>query len=244
MTIWYRSNGRAGPMAPWRNVCLRKGFYTPNRRAKFLSVAKSPIRNRLARPIRWCSIPALSGSVAHHDPNRSGAAPIQPPNRALLELHPDDGEKYGVTTGDLAEVTSRVGRYIARPRSPDRCTVPGEAFLPMHWNKMFANKSVIGDVVPGHLDPYSGQPASKSVAVTVKAYAPTWQGILITKTNQDLPELSLLVPPQSHRLRRSPKWRATAKSKSMRLLAHLDAQLMWTSWTMQTRRKTPTAKLG
>ncbi|MEC9023513.1 MAG: molybdopterin dinucleotide binding domain-containing protein, partial [Pseudomonadota bacterium] len=53
-------------------------------------------------------------------------------NRCTLQLHPDDGAKYGITDGDEVSVTSRVGRLTIEAEITD-AIMPGVVSIPHGW---------------------------------------------------------------------------------------------------------------
>lgn len=110
----------------------------------------------------------------------------------LIEIHPDDANTLDLKAGDIAQVTSRMGTYMARVRLED-AQRPGEVFLPMHWSDAFAGNAVLGKLIPGHTDPFSGQPASKAIPVSIAPLQPNWQGVLITNRPLKIPGLDYRV---------------------------------------------------
>ena len=50
----------------------------------------------------------------------------------LLEIHPQDAKRFGVSDGGLAAINSRRHSLTARVQVTDRIRV-GSVFLPMHW---------------------------------------------------------------------------------------------------------------
>jgi assimilatory nitrate reductase catalytic subunit len=155
-------------------------FFTPDRRARLVPVSHRPPQDHpdAVYPLRlntgryrdhWHTMTrtGLSARLAGHRPE------------PLLELHPADA---GVLSdGQLVRVDSRVGDYVARLRlTADQRR--GEAFLPMHWNDAYAARAVVGRLLPGHVDPVSGQPELKDVPVRVTPWHPAWTGMLIAET--------------------------------------------------------------
>jgi nitrate reductase NapA len=81
---------------------------------------------------------------------------------AVAELHPDDGKKLGVRTGDSVKVTSRRGSATFRVRLLDGAR-PGLVFVHMHDPDRMCNEITIDAV-----DPISRQPEFKICAVKVE----------------------------------------------------------------------------
>ena len=55
----------------------------------------------------------------------------------------------------------------------------GRPFAPIHWTGQSAALGRVGAVIGGRVDPVSGQPALKSGAVTVAAFAPDFHGFAV-----------------------------------------------------------------
>jgi len=81
---------------------------------------------------------------------------------AVAELHPEDGQKLGVRTGDLVKVSSRRGAETFRAKLVDGCR-PGLVFVHMHDPDRMCNRVTIDAV-----DPISRQPEFKICAVKVE----------------------------------------------------------------------------
>ncbi|XUY26459.1 molybdopterin-dependent oxidoreductase [Agrobacterium sp. rho-8.1] len=93
----------------------------------------------------------------------------------FVELHPRDAMEAGIESADLVEIKSPLGRIIVRALVTDR-QARSNVFVPMHWNDQFAANARVDKLVPSITDPFSGQPASKNIAVKAqrfqaKAYA-------------------------------------------------------------------------
>ncbi|MET0173459.1 MAG: molybdopterin-dependent oxidoreductase [Agrobacterium vaccinii] len=87
----------------------------------------------------------------------------------FVELHPRDAMDAGINSADLVEIESPLGRIIVRALVTDR-QARGNIFVPMHWNDQFAANARVDRLVPSVTDPFSGQPASKNVAVTARRF--------------------------------------------------------------------------
>ena len=88
----------------------------------------------------------------------------------FAELHPRDAMEIGVGNAGLVEIESPQGRAVVRALITER-QARGSIFAPMHWNDQFAARARIDAVVPAITDPFSGQPASKNVAVAARRFA-------------------------------------------------------------------------
>jgi assimilatory nitrate reductase catalytic subunit len=95
-----------------------------------------------------------------------------------LELHPADARRLGLQPASLAEVASPHGRAILRVLITDR-VAEGHPFAPIHWTGETAPSGRVDVLVPGLVDPVSGQPASKSAPVSVEPFRAAWYGYAI-----------------------------------------------------------------
>ncbi|MCW0000719.1 molybdopterin-dependent oxidoreductase [Pararhizobium sp. YC-54] len=85
----------------------------------------------------------------------------------FAEIHPGDAMEIGVASAALVEIESPYGKAVVRALVTDR-QARGSLFVPMHWNDQFAAKARIDAVVAPITDPFSGQPASKNVAIAAR----------------------------------------------------------------------------
>ncbi len=84
----------------------------------------------------------------------------------LLEVHPTDGERYGLVDGAMAQVGSRRGSVTARVQLTERIR-PGTVFLPMHWGANQAKACEANRLMHELGCPHSQQPELKAAAVWV-----------------------------------------------------------------------------
>ena len=87
----------------------------------------------------------------------------------FAELHPRDAMEIGVGNAGLVEIESPKGRAVVRALVTER-QARGSIFVPMHWSDQFAAAARIDAVVPAVTDRFSGQPASKNVAVAARRF--------------------------------------------------------------------------
>ncbi len=85
---------------------------------------------------------------------------------AFIELHPDDGAKFGVGEGDKVLVQSARGETKAAVRLTPKL-LPGVAFMPFHWGGMFAPGGEANNLTNNALDPISKEPEYKACAIRV-----------------------------------------------------------------------------
>jgi len=155
------------------------GFYTPDRRARFIAV-------RAARRDAGGTGDMIlnTGRVRDHwhTMTRTGKSPRLSMHMAepFAELHPSDAQRLGIADADIVRVSSNHGEVLVRALIGSR-QQPGSVFVPMHWNDQFAARARIDTLVPALTDPISGQPASKNVAVRVEKFAAAAFGFAVMR---------------------------------------------------------------
>ncbi len=85
---------------------------------------------------------------------------------AICELHPDDANREGVTTGDWVQVRSRRGAIKLRALVTGRSPV-GTVFVPFHFAEAAANELTLDKI-----DPRAKIPDYKNTAVKVEKTSP------------------------------------------------------------------------
>ncbi|MBF0093562.1 MAG: molybdopterin-dependent oxidoreductase [Alphaproteobacteria bacterium] len=182
LSAWVGADYETMRPAPWGGPRFFASgrFHHPDGRARFVAV-----RPMEPRETTTPSLPLRPNTGRYRDQwhtmTRTGLSPRLSGHRPepLLDIHPADAAELGLADGQLARVESRCGDYLARVRAtPDQGR--GEVFLPLHWNDVHAARSVIGRLVPAHVDPLSGQPELKHVPVRVRPWNPSWHGLLVT----------------------------------------------------------------
>ncbi|TBN38375.1 nitrate reductase [Paracoccus subflavus] len=196
-------SGRAGITATdydllepflWPQSAARQGgrffgdgrFHTPSGRARMVAVAPRPPQPTSdGHPFRL-----NTGRVRDqwHTMTRTGLAPRLSRHLAepFLELHPADAARLGLAPAALAEVSNPHGRAILRVLVTDR-VAPGHPFAPIHWTDETASCGRVDVLVPGAVDPHSGQPALKSATVAIRPFPADWYGFAIS-TRQISPD--------------------------------------------------------
>jgi len=165
-------------------------FFTPSGKARFIAVhsrmpantpsAKFPfslntgrIRDQWHTMTRTGKSARLSGHI--YEP--------------FAEIHPQDAQQQQIEHGSLVSISSQWGRIVVRARVTDS-QLPGQVFVPMHWNDQFASKSYVDALVNPALDPVSGQPEFKHTPVNIAPYPATWHGFLLSRRELDLKDLA------------------------------------------------------
>ncbi|WP_136657477.1 nitrate reductase [Nitratireductor sp. XY-223] len=165
------------------------GFYTTNRRGRFIAVdAARPERMSDAFPLvlntgrvrdHWHTMTRTAKS------HRLSGHATEP----YCEMHPDDAAVLGIGAGTLVRVENAHGTVVARALLSDR-QARGSVFVPMHWTDQNSARGRINALVPPVIDPVSGQPASKNVAVRVAALPVAHYGyaVLAARPGGDMPD--------------------------------------------------------
>lgn len=153
-------------------------FHTPSGRGRLIAVTpRGPQALDAAHPFRL-----NTGRIRDqwHTMTRTGLSPRLARHLAepFVEIHPRDAIRLGLVPAGLAELSNPHGRAILRVLVTDR-VAPGHPFAPMHWTGETAPSGRIDALVPGRVDPVSGQPASKSAPVSIQPFAARWFGFAV-----------------------------------------------------------------
>ncbi|MCU7810003.1 MAG: (2Fe-2S)-binding protein, partial [Candidatus Thiodiazotropha sp. (ex Notomyrtea botanica)] len=158
-------------------------FYTPNRKARFVSVVPRGPGEALSNVYPMV---LNTGRVRDqwHTMTRTGksARLFGHDHEPFVEIHASDAQSSDIEEGELISVSSRLGSVVVRARLTDRQS-RGEVFIPMHWNDQFASNATVDSLVHPVLDPISGQPEFKHTPVAIHTYRPAWHGFLLTREN-------------------------------------------------------------
>ncbi|MCF3642613.1 nitrate reductase, partial [Rhizobium sp. TRM95111] len=164
---WPQRKGEAGGKA---RFFAEGGFFTPDRKARFVAVSGG----REQRTDAAYPLILNTGRVRDHwhTMTRTGRSARLSAHLAepFAEIHPKDAADLGVSDAALVDIESRHGRIVVRALITDR-QVRGSVFVPMHWNDQFASRARVDGLVASVTDPHSGQPALKHVAVTLRRHA-------------------------------------------------------------------------
>lgn len=116
-----------------------------------------------------------------HTMTRSALSPRLSAHLAepFVDIHPTDAAQIGVTTAELVHLTSPQGSAILRARISEAQS-PGQLFVPMHWTAEYAPTGRVDALVPGAVDPVSGQPESKAAVVSATRFDAAWYGFAIS----------------------------------------------------------------
>ncbi len=169
---------RAGERPGVRRFFGEGGFFTPDRRARFV-----PVHAPAARaPDPDYPLILNTGRIRDqwHTMTRTGKSPRLAAHlpEPFVALHPDDAAQAGIGAGDLVICESALGALVGRAQiGPGQGR--GTVFAPMHWTGEFASAGRVDTLVLGRTDPISGQPASKLTATRVRRFPARWYGFAV-----------------------------------------------------------------
>jgi len=163
------------------------GFFTPERKARFVAPAAPALRQETtaAFPFRL-----NTGRLRDqwHTMTRSGASPrlgLHSPE-PCIEVNPADARAAGLEAGGFARVTSRHGSVVLRVAISEGQR-PGLLFAPIHWSDATASSARIGDLVAGDTDPHSGQPEAKATPAAIEPVEFATRGFALARRPLALP---------------------------------------------------------
>ena len=171
---------RAGHDAAERRLFGEGGFFTPDRRARFIAVHASPASEDERFPLRL-----NTGRIRDqwHTMTRTGKSPRLARHTAEphIDVHPDDARRHGLEDGGLARVSTRHGHCLLRVRvTPGQ--QPGSIFAPIHWSAENASQGRIGALVHALTDAVSGQPDSKATAARIAPVHFRYRGFIVSRS--------------------------------------------------------------
>lgn len=138
-------------------------FATPDGRARFHAVAH---RAAAEEPDTEFPMHLTTGRVMGHyqsgtQTRRVGELAADAPE-AFVEIHPQIARLFGITEGDMVELTSRRGHALARARM-SAAMRHDTVFMPFHW----ASRGRANLLTNPALDPHSRMPEFKTCAVRI-----------------------------------------------------------------------------
>lgn len=170
-----------------RRFFLQGGFYTPDRKARFIApeppVTRTPTRKEF--PFRlntgrvrdqWHTMTrsGLSARLATHTPE------------PFVEVHPADAAAMKLADGSFAKVATRWGSCVLKVVVSKRQR-RGSLFAPIHWSDATASAARIGDLVMAETDRYSGQPDAKATPASIAPIHFAFRGFALTCRPIDVP---------------------------------------------------------
>ncbi|PTW63200.1 assimilatory nitrate reductase (NADH) alpha subunit apoprotein [Breoghania corrubedonensis] len=174
---WPRPAGRSDG-APTR-FFAQGGFYTPRRRARFIA---TPPKQSASTPNDAFPLVLNTGRIRDHWHTMTRTAKSPRLSRHIaepfIEIHPKDAEYFDIRPASLVRVANRYGAAVVRALVSNAAR-PGAVFVPFHWAGQWAANARINALVTGHTDPVSGQPETKSAAVSIRPFEAAWHGFAI-----------------------------------------------------------------
>jgi len=171
----------AGEMPSERRFFAAGGFFTGDRRARFVAPERPSLRavTSSAFPLRL-----NTGRVRDqwHTMTRTGLSPRLGAHspEPFIEINPADAKAAKLADGGTAKVTTRYGSVILKV-----CFAAGQRrgsiFAPIHWSDATAAAARIGDMVMPANDPFSGQPELKATPARVEPVQFAYRGFVLTR---------------------------------------------------------------
>ena len=189
------SNGRcvADTLAGTARLFGDGGFFTPDKKARFVAVTPRPPVNTTGP-----DYPLIlnTGRIRDqwHTMTRTGKAPrlLRHLFEPYAEVHPRDAARARLLNGALVRLTSSFGSMIARVRVTNdqrqSCV-----FVPMHWTDAMSSHGRVNVLVNPATDPVSGQPELKHTPLAMAPYLPAWQGFSLTRGKPETSDLDFWV---------------------------------------------------
>lgn len=163
------------------------GFYHADGRARFVAV--EPAETDRTNPDYPFTLNTGRIRDQWHTMTRTGKSARLSSHIAepFAELHPRDAIEIGVGNAGLVQIESPLGSAVVRALITER-QARGSIFAPMHWNDQFAAKARIDAVVPSIVDRFSGQPASKNVAVAARRFTAQHYAFAVSQVKPVMPD--------------------------------------------------------
>jgi assimilatory nitrate reductase catalytic subunit len=172
---------RETPQGKDRRFFMQGGFYTPDRKARFIVLEppapraptnkEFPFRLNTGRVRdQWHTMTrsGLSARLGTHAPE------------PFVEVHPADAKAMDLADGGFAKVATRLGSCVLKVTISDRQR-RGSLFAPIHWSDATASAARIGDLVMPETDRYSGQPDAKATPASIAPVHFAFRGFALTR---------------------------------------------------------------
>jgi assimilatory nitrate reductase catalytic subunit len=178
---------RRGEPRSQKRFFAQGGFFTPDRKARFIAPARPAPKAALSEqyPFRL-----NTGRVRDqwHTMTRSGTSPRLAAHcpEPFVSVHLDDGRQAGLTDGGYAEVATREGTSVLRVIF-DPGQRAGSLFVPIHWSGTTASAARVCDLVAPETDPFSGQPEAKATPAAIAPVVFRYRGFTMLRRSAELP---------------------------------------------------------
>jgi assimilatory nitrate reductase catalytic subunit len=170
-----------------RRFFAEGGFFTPDRRARFVALERPTPRAATSKafPLRL-----NTGRLRDqwHTMTRTGNSPRLATHspEPFVEIHPADAKAAKLIDGGFAKVSTQHGHAILKVRLADG-PMRGSIFAPIHWSDATAAQARIGEMVAPATDPLSGQPELKATPARVEPVEFAYRGFALTRQPIALP---------------------------------------------------------
>ncbi|MGL4637491.1 MAG: molybdopterin-dependent oxidoreductase [Beijerinckiaceae bacterium] len=163
------------------------GFYTPDRRGRFVAVADPALAVRTDERYPFILNTGRVRDHWHTMTRTAKAAQLsQHIAEPMLAIHPDDADAKGLSAGHYVKVESRHAAVTFRV-TLDSGLPRGSVFAPFHWNSMTSGLARVDAVVHAETDPFSGQPESKATPVNLTPVVMLSEGLLLSRKRLSVP---------------------------------------------------------
>ncbi len=184
-TLWPR---RAGEFSSTPRFFENGGFYTADRKARFMAPEAPRLRGEIspARPL-WLNTGRIRDQW--HTMTRTGLSPRlgQHLPQPFVEVHPEDAARAGLSDGGFGRITTDFGTCVLKVTITER-QQQGMLFAPIHWSNENASAARVGALVAPVTDPYSGQPENKATPAAIEACAYTQRGFVLSRAPLTFPD--------------------------------------------------------
>ncbi len=175
----------------WGDEAFAAGRYpTAEGKARLVTTVQAAIAN----PLKDWPLTLNTGRYRDqwHTMTRTGLSPKLARHREepLVEIHPADCDRLGLSEGDIARVSTPQGDSLFRVQ-PSEGQRKGDIFTPIHWTDRQATGGRTGLLPRPLTDPHSGQPGFKSTPAQVEKVAIEWRGFLIVRGEAKSPPPAL-----------------------------------------------------
>jgi assimilatory nitrate reductase catalytic subunit len=163
------------------------GFFTPDRKARFIAPQKPAPNADVSKefPLRL-----NTGRVRDqwHTMTRSGLSPRLGAHlpEPFVEVYPADAEACGIESGGFALVRTRYGACVLKVVVSEG-QQRGSLFAPIHWSGETASSARVGELVAPVNDPFSGQPEMKATPVSIAPMTFAYRGFTLARAPLAMP---------------------------------------------------------
>ena len=143
-----RCSGRCGKASPAASIASSAdgGFFTPDRKARFVAPSRRACTKRHRRPIRSPQHRARARPVAHDDPFRAeppaGGTQAEP----FVEVHRATPPPWRFATAASPGFRPPMAAASSESQVSDN-QQPGSLFVPIHWSAETASSACVGELV-------------------------------------------------------------------------------------------------